>query len=86
MCMSKKLVAFAMGFAVVAALMFGTEAGAVTKAHRRYAVHRPIYRPIYRPVWAADNSGWRYRSNARGWDNTCINVPWLPSQFACSAR
>jgi len=30
--------------------------------------------------------GWRYRLTVRGWDNTCVNVPWLPSQFACSAK
>ncbi len=31
-------------------------------------------------------TGWRNRDTMRGWDNTCLNVPWLPNQFACSPR
>jgi hypothetical protein len=83
---SRKLLALAAGFAVLAAPMFGVAAEAKTYAHHRYSVHRPIYRHGYRSVWANSNEGWRHRSNARGWDNTCINVPWLSSQFACDAR
>jgi hypothetical protein len=31
-----------------------------------------------------DKNGWRLRDG--GWDNTCLNIPWLPSQYACSAK
>ena len=67
------------------------EAKAQTRTHtpKRYSAYRaphyawPSGQPIY-GYWYPD--GWRYRATARGWDNTCVNVPWLPSQFACSAK
>lgn len=31
-----------------------------------------------------DCHGWRRRSI--GWDNTCFNLDYLPSQYACSSR
>lgn len=30
-----------------------------------------------------DRNGWRYRPGL-GWDNTCFNLDYLPSQYACS--
>jgi len=30
-----------------------------------------------------DRGGWRLRSNAIGWDNTCFDLGYLPSEFAC---
>jgi hypothetical protein len=56
---------------------------------KRYSAYRaPHYvlpsGPLTDGAWHAD--GWRYRSTARGWDNTCVNVPGLPSPFACSAK
>ncbi len=84
---SRKLLAIAAGFAFLAAPVLGVTAEAKTYVHHhRYLVHRSIYRHAYHPRWATTYDGWRYRSNARGWDNTCINVPWLPSEFACDAR
>ena len=32
-----------------------------------------------------DCHGWRQRNTAVGWDNTCLNLDYLPSQFACSS-
>jgi hypothetical protein len=60
------------------------EANAKTKyrLHHRHLVshhHHPRYvKPAY------DSSGWRHRT--RGWDNTCINLPYLASEFACDAK
>jgi hypothetical protein len=53
----------------------------------RYA-HRPLPAGYYNPGYYGYGygSGWRHRSNARGWDNTCLDLPWLPSEFACSAK
>jgi hypothetical protein len=28
--------------------------------------------------------GWRLRSNATGWDNSCFDLSYLPSEFDCS--
>lgn len=30
-----------------------------------------------------DRDGWRYRTGI-GWDNTCLNLDYLPSAYACS--
>ena len=60
----------------------------------RYASYRPHYwshsygGSVHRNA-AGDlisSDGWRLRSNAKGWDNTCFNLDYLPSEFACSAR
>jgi hypothetical protein len=93
-----KLVALASALAIASTPMLSAAADAA-KSYRYYG-ERPVYRggryagyypypagyaPFYvDPAWRPD--GWRYRSNARGWDNTCLNLPWLPSQFACSSR
>ena len=78
----------------VAVAMFVTpmfEAKAQTRNHtlKRYSAYRaPHYAPSSGRLTDGDwrAGGWRYRPTARGWDNTCVNVPWLPSQFACSAK
>ena len=72
-------------FVFAACSIFVAPAFAATQSgyHRHYA-GRHVYYPGYpNRVYAG---GWRHRSNARGWDNTCLNAPWLPSEFACSAR
>ena len=89
---SKKVVALAAAFAILVAPL--VEATAQTRPyHRHYA--RPGYRPVPTGYWnygagygyGGDyGTGWRHRDNARGWDNTCIDAPWLPSEFACSAK
>jgi len=89
---SKKLVALAAALAVLVTPLVG--AAAQTRTYHRNYAYRPAYRPLAAGYWnypgyyggyGYDN-GWRHRSNARGWDNTCINAPWLPSEFACSAK
>lgn len=84
-----KLAGLATALAMLVTPMF--EAGAQTRNHapKRYSdLRAPHYAQpsgsIIDGYGQAD--GWRYRPTARGWDNTCVNVPWLPSQFACSAK
>jgi hypothetical protein len=51
----------------------------------RYA-QGPAYE-TYGVTWQGelvDKAGWRLREG--GWDNTCFSMPWLPSQYACSAK
>ena len=58
-------------------------------ASKRYAEHQPQSRLSPAGPWTCSDcypGGWRYRPTARGWDNSCVNVPWLPSGFACSAK
>jgi hypothetical protein len=88
---SKKLVALAAALAVLAAPLPG--AAAQTRTYHRHYAYRPAYRPLAAGYWNYPGyygygygTGWRHRSNARGWDNTCLDLPWLPSEFACSAK
>ncbi len=95
---NKKLIALASAFAILSATMLSAAADARSANGYRYYGDRPVYRGRYAgyypypagypyyvaPGWRPD--GWRYRSNAKGWDNTCFNLPYLPSQFACDAR
>jgi hypothetical protein len=96
---NKKLAVLASAFGILSATMLSAAADARAANGYRYYGERPVYRGgryagyypypagyrfYVQPEWRPD--GWRRRSNAKGWDNTCLNVPWLPSQFACDAR
>ena len=82
----KNFVALAAGLAILVTPL--ADATAQTRTYHRH--YRPAYRPYPAGYWNYPGygygTGWRHRSNARGWDNTCINAPWLPSEFACSAK
>ncbi|HZV22003.1 MAG TPA: hypothetical protein VE986_10715 [Hyphomicrobiales bacterium] len=82
-----KLLAVTASFAVLSATAFTSPANAVKPYHRyhRHYIAKPYYNTL-RPVAGgdyADRSGWRYRPGI-GWDNTCFNLDYLPSQYACS--
>jgi len=81
----KKLIALAAALAMLVTPLVG--ATAQTRTYHRHYAYRPAYRPLaarYRnyPAYGY-GSGWRHRSNAIGWDNRCLDLPWLPSEFAC---
>ena len=73
-----KLAGLAAAVAMFVTPIFEAKAQPRTHTPKRYSAYRA---PHY--AWT---SGQRYRPTARGWDNTCVNAPWLPSQFACSAK
>jgi hypothetical protein len=90
---SGKAVALAAAFAVFVAPL--ADASAQTRKHYRNYAYKQGYRPVPTGNWNYGTGygygysgdygrGWRLRDNAKGWDNTCIDAPWLPSQFACS--
>ncbi len=87
---SKKAVALAAALAMLVTPLVG--AAAQTRPYHRHYAYGRVYRPLPTGYWnffpGIDWYGttWRRRSNARGWDNTCFSAPWLPSEFACSAR
>ncbi len=86
-----RLVALAAAFSMLVAPAFGAAAEREAQIHHRNYVDRQVYYPAPTGYYAGYYGvpytyGWRHRSNARGWDNTCFNLPWLPSEFACSAR
>ncbi len=78
--------------ALLAALPLATNAvEAKTKAHKGYTGQRyargaqngcPLRRTVDGDL--VDCRGWRFRPNV-GWDNTCLNVDYLPSMYACSS-
>ena len=68
-------------------------AEAKSKAYKGYAGQRyarggqhncPLRQTVNGDI--VDCHGWRLRSNATGWDNTCLNLDYLPSMYACSPR
>lgn len=75
---NKQLVAFATAFAVLAVPVFVAAAQAKSFTSHRPMVHRTIHHPMYAGQW-------RHRTT-RGWDNTCLDLPYLASQFACDAK
>ncbi len=52
-----------------------------TGMHQRHYAYRTQH-----TFHTGNYAGWRRRSNARGWDNTCLSGSGLPSMYACSAR
>jgi hypothetical protein len=84
----KQLTAFITVFMLAtAAAAFAPAAGAETeqKPHHRHFVGKPVDSNRVAGT-GVDNNGWRHRDNARGWDNTCLNLAYLPSEFACDAK
>ena len=81
------LVALTAAFLMLVAPAFGATAYSKAKIHHRHYVagqaHYAVPPAGYHGVWYGP--GWRHRSNAAGWDNSCLDLPWLPSEFACSA-
>ena len=99
MMFSRKSILAAVCLGLLSAPMFGTAAEAKHKAHHRRHIHLLAHRQIYLVAHRhsaghyqrvtfegeiVDRAGWRFRS--AGWDNSCFNLPYLPSQFACSAN
>jgi hypothetical protein len=59
-----------------------------TKNHRRHFVRKQASCPLHRNAEGelVDCRGWRKRDTAIGWDNSCFNLDYLPSMYACSAK
>ena len=56
------------------------------RAHHRHYEMKSGGCPVHRSAEGelVDCHGWRKRDGTIGWDNTCFNLPYLSSQFACS--
>ncbi len=72
--------------AIVAAPVSASTTKVGPVAHHRHFAREALRCPLHRN--AAGNlvscDGWRLRSSTIGWDNSCHNLGYLPSQFACS--
>jgi hypothetical protein len=83
-----KMVACAAAFAMVAGALFTTSTEAKPRRHYRYPHH--AFQPrdsLRRAAGGAlvDRNGWRYRPGY-GWDNTCHNLDYMLSRYACTAQ
>jgi hypothetical protein len=79
----KKLAYFTVICLIFSVPLYGAAAEIKHKPHYRHYVSKSHHHRL----WLAnqtDNNGWRHRS--RGWDNTCLNLAYLPSEFACDAK
>ncbi len=81
-----KLVSLAAAFALITAPLAQAAAEGQTKSHHRHSLGKTDRCPVHRTAEGelVDCQGWRLRSG--GWDNSCFNLDYLPSQFACSSR
>ena len=72
--------ALAAALAMIAAPMIDAVAQSQKSTHQ-IGTRRHICCSIVRPLGSgaaltvASSDGWRLRSTARGWDNTCVNAP-----------
>ena len=83
--MSWKVGVFAACLAMLSAPLGGAEAYSTSKTHHRHYAKQAYGCPLHRAVdgTLVDCRGWRLRDNAIGWDNTCFNLDYLTSMYAC---
>lgn len=85
-----KMVIFSLFIAIFAVPMLDLSAEARHGAKARSDLSQrsiaPGGCPVHRVAGGdlADCHGWRLHNGT--WDNTCFNLDYLPSQFACSSR
>ncbi len=81
------LTATAAIIAMLTVSMAGAAAEAKTNTRHRYVAKSQNTCPLRRTVNGdiVDCHGWRLRSNATGWDNSCLNLDYLPSMYACGS-
>jgi hypothetical protein len=86
-----RLVALAAGLTLLSTGVYGS----VTYHHRqhgpkvqRYASEEQRGCPVRQLADGSlvDCQGWRKWSGSIGWDNSCLNLDYLPSDFACSSN
>jgi hypothetical protein len=89
MSINNKLLIFAAAAAVLAVLPLTVSVDAKPKRYDRHYARKHYDPPAYplerRAVDGSlvDRQGWRLRPGY-GWDNTCFNLDYLASQFACT--
>jgi len=87
MSVKNKLTIFIAAFAMLATPMLGAAEGkAKTKIHHRHLVNKARGCPVRQIADGSlvDCHGWRKWSGSIGWDNTCLHLDYMASQFACS--
>jgi hypothetical protein len=82
-----KIVGLLAALALIATPFSQASAEGRTKAHHRHSLKKQGGCPTHRTAEGelVDCRGWRLRPGI-GWDNSCFNLDYLPSQYACSSR
>ena len=86
---TRKLVTLAIaGFAMLAVPMWAAAETGTAPHHRHFSKKARVGCPVHQIADGSlvDCQGWRKWSGSVGWDNTCFNLDYMPSQFACSGR
>jgi hypothetical protein len=85
---NRKLMALMTGVLVMFVAPAFVEAAAKSKTHYRHSLDKQQGCPVRQIADGSlvDCHGWRKWSGSIGWDNTCLNLDYLPSEFACSSR
>jgi Ni/Co efflux regulator RcnB len=83
---ARRFVSFAAAFALIAAPLAQASAEGQAKTHHKRPTKQADRCPNHRTAEGeiVDCHGWRLRNG--DWDNSCFNLDYLPSQFACSSR
>jgi hypothetical protein len=88
MIVTSKLAAIVACCAIVSAPAFAATHRVGHMTHHKFFAREearcPLHRNVYGELVSCD--GWRLGSTAIGWDNSCLNLDYLPSQFACSGN
>ncbi len=88
MSISNRLAVLTASAAIITAQLLGHAAEAKPKTHHQHFATRSVSCPVRRTAEGelVDCHGWRLRPGITGWDNTCFNLDYLPSQYACSSN
>jgi hypothetical protein len=85
----KKMAAYTTAVAVLSVPLFASSADALPRKHyRHHGYHASKSYDSLRRVAGgalADRNGWRYRVGY-GWDNSCFNIDYMLSRYACTAQ
>jgi hypothetical protein len=81
-----RILSLAAAAALIAAPLAQASAEGRVKTHHKRTTKQAERCPTHRTAEGeiVDCHGWRLRDG--DWDNTCFNLDYLPSQFACSSR
>ncbi len=88
---NRKLAVLIAMFAILAVPAAAAAQAGRYRAHYRVYRHHCLAMPcrclLHRTAEGelVDCQGWRLRGGTIGWDNSCFNLDYLPSQFACGS-
>jgi hypothetical protein len=85
-CNKLSILASALVLLITPLFASAVEAKTRSKVQHRHFVNKSNGCPVRQLADGSlvDCQGWRKWSGSIGWDNSCVNLDYLPSEFACS--